>query len=258
MPGRQDIYRYTINNKSQLSNRKILSFMKRYTQILRQEDNYPNPGDKLEDWIDPHGHTYSTSLHPVQEFVISRLMKLDVKSVLDIGAGPGLISKFIYARFQDEGREIALTCLEHSKIRVELMKSNFDSSTQIIEPFRDILANIINSHAGKLPLRDDSIDVAFTCTVLQHLPFPYSIDVVKEMARVSSKYVLHVEGFHPDGIIRTRKTRLGRILSKKEELLPSLPYLYDSLGFDTLELSTGKFPYQEEYRYYIFLGRKRT
>jgi ubiquinone/menaquinone biosynthesis C-methylase UbiE len=185
-------------------------------------------------------------------------MDLGVESVLDVGAGPGLISKFLYSRFEDVGRELELTCVEHSKVRVELMKKNFNAQTRIIEPFRDIKANIINSDAGNLTLDDNAIDLAFTCTVLQHLPFPYSIDAVREMARVSSKYVLHVEGFHPDGVIRTRKSKLGRFFSAREKLLPSLPYLYDALGFDTLEFSTGVFPYQEEYRYYIFLGQKRN
>jgi 16S rRNA G1207 methylase RsmC len=55
-------------------------------------------------------------------FIIARLMKLEIKSALDVGAGPGLISKFIYSRFEDAGCELDLTYLENSNVRVALMK----------------------------------------------------------------------------------------------------------------------------------------
>lgn len=251
-------YSYTISDKKKVRLAQIVRYLNSYKKKLLNEKNYPNPGDKLEDWVDHYGHSYATTLHPVQDFVVSRVLQLKVKSVADIGSGPGLISKYIYARGLEENNQIELNCIENSKIRVALMRENFKSSSTIFPPVLDVPANIFHSDASKIPLKDQSVDLAFTCTVLQHLPYPYSAKVVEEIARVSSKYVLHVEGFHSDGVIRTRRSKLAKFLTRRELQLPALPYVYDSLGFDTIEFSTGDFPYQSEYRYYIYLGVRRA
>ena len=232
-------------------------YMRRYRRLLANEKNYPNPMDTLEGWIDNHGHTYETSINPVHEFVISRILATESVSVLEVGSGPGIVAKYLYSRFQDSGRAINLHCLENSKNRVELMKINFTQQSRIIEPFRDIAAHVIHGNAQNIPLHDESIDLVYTCTVLQHIPFPANAQAVSEIARVSKKYVLHVEGFHSDGVIQTSQNKLGKLLRRQELTQLDLPHMYDEMGFDTIEFSTGVFPYQPEYRYMIFLGKRR-
>jgi SAM-dependent methyltransferase len=232
-------------------------YMRRYRRLLANEKNYPNPMDTLEGWVDSHGHTYATTLNPVHEFVISRISATESASVLEVGSGPGIVAKYLYARFQDSGREVDLHCLENSRNRVELMRVNFTQESKIIEPFRDITAQVIHGNAQDIPLVDKSIDLVYTCTVLQHIPFPANAQAVSEIARVSKKYVLHVEGFHSDGVIQTSQNKLSKRLRRRELTRLDLPHMYDELGFDTVEFSTGVFPYQPEYRYMIFLGRRR-
>ena len=232
-------------------------YMRRYRRLLANEKNYPNPMDTLEGWVDSHGHTYDTSLNPVHEFVLTRILATESSSVLEVGSGPGIVAKYLFSRFQDTGRPINLHCLENSKNRVGLMKINFTEQSRVIEPFRDITANVIHGNAQDIPLGDKSIDLVYTCTVLQHIPFPANAQAVSEIARVSKKYVLHVEGFHSDGVIQTSQNRIGKLLRRKELLQLDLPHMYDELGFDTTEFSTGIFPYQPEYRYMIFLGKRR-
>lgn len=232
-------------------------YMRRYQILLAAEKNYPNPMDTLEEWVDGHGHSYETTLNPVHEFVISRILATESTSVLEVGAGPGVVAKYLYSRFQDLGRKLDLHCLENSKNRVELMRINFTRQSKIIGPFRDIVANVIHGNAQDIPLGDQSLDLVYTCTVLQHIPFPANAKAVSEIARIAKKYVLHVEGFHSDGVIQTSQSKLGRKLRRRELTQLDLPHMYDELGFDTIELSTGVFPYQPEYRYMIFLGKRR-
>jgi SAM-dependent methyltransferase len=252
-----NFYSHVINNRKIISDRKATKFLNWYKSKLEDERNYPNPGDLLQDWVDHYGHSYDTTLHPIQEFVVSRALKLNLSSFVDVGAGPGIISKYIYAKYLELGKSVDVNCVENSKVRVNLMKENFSETSILFPPRININASIFHSDGSRIPLENRAVDLAFTCTVLQHLPYPYSVKVVEEIARVSNKYVLHVEGFHSDGIIRTSKHRVRNYFSKRELLLPSLPYLYDSLGFDTMEFSTGSFPYQDNYRYYIFLGVRR-
>ena len=240
-----------------IQNFRYSRYMKRYKRLLAEEKNYPNPLDTLEGWVDSHGHSYRTTLNPVHEFVITRVLKTESTSVLEVGSGPGIVAKYLHSRFTDIGREINLNCLENSKNRVELMKTNFTHESKIIEPFRDIDAQIIHGNAQDIPLGDESIDLVYTCTVLQHIPFPANVSAVLEIARVSKRYVLHVEGFHSDGVIQTSRSRIGKRLRRRELTRLDLPQMYDDLGFDTIEFSTGIFPYQPEYRFMIFLGERR-
>ena len=234
------------------------SYMKRYRVLLAQEKNYPNTVDTLEGWVDSHGHTYGSTINPLHEFVLSRILNTDSVSVLEVGAGPGVVAKYLFSRFQDSGREINLHCLENSKHRVELMRTNFTKQSKVIEPFRDISATLIHGNAQDIPLQNQSIDLVYTCTVLQHIPFPASAIAVEEIARVARNYVVHVEGFHSDGTIQTSKSRVGKRIKWNELTRLDLTHMYDELGFDTVEFSTGVFPYQPEYRYVIYVGKRRV
>ena len=251
------VFKISKFESSLFQNFRYSRYMNRYQKLLANEKNYPNPMDTLEGWIDGHGHTYGTSINPVHEFVISRILTTDSTSILEVGSGPGIVAKYVYSRFQDLGRKIDLHCLENSKNRVELMKINFTHHSRIIEPFRDINANVIHANAQDIPLGNQSVDLVYTCTVLQHIPFPANAKAVSEIARVSKNYVLHVEGFHSDGVIQTSRNKLGKYLRRRELTQLDLPHMYDEIGFDTIEFSTGIFPYQPEYRYMIFLGKRR-
>ena len=62
------LYSYSISDKKKVRLGRIARYLNSYQKKLLNEKNYPNPGDKLEDWVDHYGHSYSTTLHPVQDF----------------------------------------------------------------------------------------------------------------------------------------------------------------------------------------------
>jgi hypothetical protein len=83
---------------------------------------------------------------------------------------------------------------------------------------------------------NDSHELVFTCTVMMHMPFIAGVLAACEIARVSSKYILHVEGYHTDGIVEGFRTPYNLLIIDYE-------YLHKKLGLHTLK----KFFYQDPY-----------
>jgi hypothetical protein len=45
------LYSYSISDKKKVRLGRIARYLNSYQKKLLNEKNYPNPGDKLEDWI---------------------------------------------------------------------------------------------------------------------------------------------------------------------------------------------------------------
>ena len=93
---------------------------------------------------------------------IQEILKLNPRKVLEVGKGNGFVSDYL------KKRGIALTTLD---------------CDQTLEP--DILGDI-----RKLPFQDNQFDVVSCYEVLEHLPFSEFNNALKELHRVSSRYVL--------------------------------------------------------------------
>ncbi|MBT4768909.1 MAG: methyltransferase domain-containing protein [Rhodospirillaceae bacterium] len=57
--------------------------------------------------------------------------------------------------------------------------------------------HVFNGHAASLPFKDGEVDLAFTSTVLIHVPDDSLDDSYREIHRVAKKYILSLEYFSP-------------------------------------------------------------
>ena len=200
--------------------------------------NYADQVTELKDWIDADGHD-NNNPHPAIKHVVDHFKELKPESVCDIGAGAGVVSKYIYAA----NNFVNLTCIEGSDAHIKVMKENFDNN-DTLPPKINVNAKIIKAIAQKLPFKDNSFDFVFTCTVMMHMPYIASVLAACEMARVSSKYVLHVEGAHVGGVPKNMR-------SKYNSLLLDYDRLYDQLGYKTVKKFYYQDPYATEYDYVV-------
>jgi ubiquinone/menaquinone biosynthesis C-methylase UbiE len=122
-------------------------------------------------------------------------------------------------------------------------------ASKLIAPNIEVKANVVKAAAQNLPFEDNSFDLVYTCTLMMHVPYIAAVLAAAEFARVSSKYVLHVEGYHTDGIVRNFK-------SKYNFLLLDYQRLYEKLGFRMVKEFFYQDPYSTEYDYIVYLGEK--
>lgn len=221
----------------------VANFLEKYFESQKNWMNYPLQVPDLQGWRDRKGHDY-TNPHPALKHVVDYCVELNPASILDVGAGAGVVSKYIFAA-RDE--RVKISCLEGSEKHLAEMRENFDNS-DIIPPKIKVQAEIIKGVAQKLPFEDNSFELVFTCTVMMHNPYIAAVAAACELARVSSKYVLHVEGYHTDGIAGFR--------DKYNLLMLDYQRLYERLGFKTLKKFFYRDPYVKEYDYIVYLAQK--
>jgi ubiquinone/menaquinone biosynthesis C-methylase UbiE len=93
---------------------------------------------------------------------IQTILEKKPKKVLEIGIGNGVVSDYL------------------KKQKIKVITCDFDKS---LRP--DVVADI-----RKLPFEKNEFDLAYACQVLEHLPWKEAIKALKELKRVSKKYVL--------------------------------------------------------------------
>ena len=81
----------------------------------------------------------------------------DVKSVLEIGKGPGIFSDIV------------------TKIDIDIKTLDIDSNTN-----PDFIGSVLD-----LPFEDNSYDIGYACQVLEHIPFEDFEKAISEISRVS-------------------------------------------------------------------------
>jgi hypothetical protein len=72
---------------------------------------------------------------------------------------------------------------------------------------------------------------------------------IAEMTRISSRYVLYVEGYHVDGIPKIYG-------SKYERLVVDYEKIHTLLGYKTIEKTFHRDPHSPDYEYVIYLAEK--
>lgn len=101
-----------------------------------------------------------------------QLIPADVRSVLDAGCGNGMFLKHL----QDQGR---FDCrgLERSRAAIKT-------------GVEQLGVKITEGDLGSIPFEDNSFDMVTSMEVLEHLPLPVFTKAIREMERVSRRYVL--------------------------------------------------------------------
>ena len=95
-----------------------------------------------------------------------------VRNALDVGCGNGFSTYYVAERIPD------ITAVDRSEHMLER------------HPLRGS-ANLLSADARHLPFEDNSFDLVYAWEVLHHIPDPS--EVLREMARVSRRYVLVAE-----------------------------------------------------------------
>jgi len=213
-----------------------------YIQSTEQWMNYSDQVPSLAGWVDSRGHDFKNP-HPAIKYIVEIFKEFQPATVLDIGAGAGVVSKYIFASMP----ETKITCLEGSERHILEMKENFNES-DIIPPKIKVQANIVKGIAQRMPFVDRSFEFVFTCTVMMHNPFIPGVLAACEIARVSSRYILHVEGYHTDGVASFRTPENLRVYDYER--------LYNLLGFQTKKKFFYQDPYAKDYDYIVFLAER--
>lgn len=160
-----------------------------YNQALQNESNYEST-PKLEQWVDDYFYPQYPNLHVNNQLILDAIKELNLISVCEVGAGAGKICKYIYA----ENPHLAITCIEHNSSHLQQMEENFHTRPHVILPNISVPATILK---GALPdlhsIPADTFDLVFTCTVMMHIPFIPAVQSAMEIARLSKKYIIHVE-----------------------------------------------------------------
>lgn len=105
-------------------------------------------------------------------FILDNIKELEIKSIADFGCGPCVD----YFSLKEDGYEFDYLGIDSC---IHLAEVN--TSKDI--PF-------LNSSVEKTSLADNSYELSYSRHLFEHLP-SYK-DVLKEMIRVSSKYVVHI------------------------------------------------------------------
>jgi hypothetical protein len=246
----------------------IGEILKQYHDSIKNWSHYGTPVKNLSDWADSKGNSWP-KLHPLHQLMCDMIVKLNPSSVCEIGAGAGTVAKYIYASMNNK---IDLTCVEGCSEHLELMKNNFtickDDSLSI-KPNINVKAKIISGIAQNIPLKENEVDLLYTITLQVHIPFVAAVLACCEYARVSKKYIIHIEGHHADGVassnlvygwrrlLSTWFPRLRPLLrSKYDGLLIDYTSLYNLLGFKTIKKTIMRDPYSKDYDYIVFVAEK--
>lgn len=225
-----------------LGRERIAIDLQRYLDSLLKNTNYNRSEvDKLEDWRSP-----LNAVHPFQKQIADICSALNVQNVLDAGAGAGAVAKIV--RSQCDAK---LTCVEKSPIHFTQMYENFNTRTDVVGPNIKVDAILFNRSLHDLTnFEDGEFDMVYTCTVAMHIPFIPAIGVLCELARVTSKYILHVENVRAC-------TAIGDMREHFENTR-SIDYvkLYESLGFKTVTYQIDDYPEYPGHKYVLYLACK--
>jgi hypothetical protein len=242
-------------------------YLVRYHELTKSWLQYPVVVKNLKGWVDSQGNSWPR-LHPMHQTIVDIIKEYRPKSVCEVGAGSGMVAKYVYASVDGK---IELTCIEGSASHISSMKENFTFTTgsHILEPNINVNAKVIEAVAQNIPMSDGEVELLYTCTLQLHIPFVAAVLASAEYARVSKKYILHVEGIHVDAVpivnwvsawrrnLAGIFPRLGRLIrSESDGLLIDYSRLYSLLGFKTIKKIILKDPYSNDYDYIVFLAER--
>lgn len=237
-----ELLKWNLDNVSDFDKNVIQKEFEIYENSVKDWSNYSGVLN-LEGW--KHPIFEYPNIHPIHKKIVETVSNLEVNKVCDLGAGAGSVAKYVY----NSKKDIDLTCVEGYDVHLSQMKENFSENSFVIKPKIKVDATILKGTAQEIPLGDNSQDLVYTCTVMMHIPFLLAIKAAQEIARISNRYVLHLERKDGNVVIGNQKSNLNYLQIDYKNL-------YENLGFKTLEYYDFPYPEAEMYKCVYYLGEK--
>lgn len=119
--------------------------------------------EQKEAWenYDPNNIILECKVPPVLD-----LIPEDVQTIIDIGCGNGIITNILSEKYKTLGVDISEAALKYVKGEKLCVSS------------------------GKIPVENESFDLAFTSELLEHLPLDVYNETLKEIKRIAQKYII--------------------------------------------------------------------
>jgi ubiquinone/menaquinone biosynthesis C-methylase UbiE len=144
-----------------------------------EKEYYEHYGD-----VDKHAYTINNFFaNPDHQQRYEQLIKFipnDAKTLIDVGCGPGSFLCYLKKR-----REITALGLERSSNNIEIARSLVD-------------VPLIQADIQKCPFNDNSFDVVCCFEVLEHLPFNIYESAIKEIYRITKKWIIITVPYEED------------------------------------------------------------
>jgi phospholipid N-methyltransferase len=228
-----DLLKFNLNNFKDFDENIVKTELDLYlnTKLDKEWENYTSDHNDLSTWKETF-YKYP-DLNPMYKKLIADINRLGVKKVCEIGAGSGNIVKYVYG----SNESLDITAIEAYDKHYNQMIENFKVGNNVIEPFIHVPATPIKGLAQDLPLGDNSQDLIYTVTVMMHIPYLLAVKAIMEIAKTTSKYVIHVERKDGNVVMGQQKN------SQYNNLHIDYKGIYEELGFKTLDYH--EFPYTE-------------
>jgi phospholipid N-methyltransferase len=227
-----------------ISDQEIESELETYHVSIVNNTNYipvSSSVSTLEYWREP----YHPHLFPL--LINHYCGSLNCKDICELGAGVGNISKCL-----KHGYPVCnLTAIEANETNFRLLQNNLINTPMVLEPYglADIKTLRLSGHnLSSIP--DKSFDMVYTCTVLMHIPYLPQLAVICEIARISSKYVMHVENTVAATAIGDMK---NHYLNTRTT---DYPAVYSLLGFKTIRNDIRPYPDSKDHNVRIFIAER--
>lgn len=231
-----------LNNHTSFNQEEIEEELSIFEKSILDWSNYSGVSN-LSGW--KHPYFEYPNIHPIHKKIVDTINNLDVFNVCDLGAGAGVVAKYVYNRKNN----LNLSCIEGYDVHLSQMVENFSKFNQIIKPSIDVDAKIIKGVGHRIPLSDNSQDLVYTCTVLMHIPYLMAIKTIQEIARVTNKYVLHLERKDGNVVMGNQKSAINYLHIDYKKI-------YEELGFKTIDYYEFPYPEAEMYQCVFYLGEK--
>ena len=223
-----------VNFNEVLNGETLIKELEAFDKSTKDQTNYTSKME-LESWSfkvagvdrgDELESIKSNGIPVLVKYLFNIVPTLDVKSVLDCGAGAGMNTKILSKKLDEDTK---FYCVENSKKHCQHIQDNLGDKYNINRPHIKVKDfEVINSSLHNIPLKDDSVELCFSHAVMSHIPFLPAILAAKEIARVSSKYVLHIE--HKNSVMNIVVDGYTKHHTNKSCTM-NYPKLYKQLGF---------------------------
>jgi len=207
----------------------------RYATSIKNGTNY-NGFRFLHEWNPEREHTPLLASK-----ILDIIQKVRPKNVCEIGAGAGIVARYVREVLDDDAKLTA----------IESLPNHFKHlNTHLNNHFMLNRVRTLNLSAHKLDIiKDMEFDCVYTSEVLMHIPFLVAVGIISEIARVSSKYIIHCENV-------VSCLNKGDTLEKEmNECRIDYVSLYDKLGFTVV--SNDVYPYKNSHHSFICILLER-